>query len=46
LRFMSKSPEYIAERIESLLKTKEISFDGQFVVVTEDRVRVTPLMRK
>lgn len=46
LRFAPRSPEYIATRIESLLKTKEITFERQFVVVTESRIRVTPLMKR
>lgn len=46
LRFAPRSPEYIAKRIERLLKAKEITFDGQFVVVTESRIRVTPLMER
>lgn len=46
LRFAPRSPEYIAKRIERLLKAEEITFEGQFVVVTESRIRVTPLMKR
>lgn len=46
LRFAPRSPEYIAEKVESLLKAKEIIIEGQLVVVTESRIRTISLAKR
>lgn len=40
LRFSPKSPEFILQKINNLLKTPEIELENNFIVVEEDKVRV------
>ena len=39
LRFIPSSPEYVAKRIDELIKEK-VRFENSFIVVDEEKIRI------